>query len=118
MPQRDYGSRHASPRPHSSASLRREYLPRMHKCMATREKHPGFLPPEEIWKKSCPNDCTSPKLVFQPDLRRRGYSVLRLVNWVAIVATCTAADRDDCHNHETTLAGIRYAALTASVQTI
>ena len=29
-----------------------------------------------------------PELVFQPDLRRRGYSVLRLVNWVAIVATC------------------------------
>jgi hypothetical protein len=30
-----------------------------------------------------------PELVSQPDLRRRGYSVLRLVNWVAIVAACT-----------------------------
>lgn len=29
-----------------------------------------------------------PELASQPDLRRRGYSVLRLVNWVAIVATC------------------------------
>ena len=89
MPRRDYGSRHASPRPHSSASLRREYLPRTHKWMATREKHPGFLPPEEIWKTSCPDDCMSPNLLSQPDLRRRGYSVLRLISWVAIVAACT-----------------------------
>ena len=28
------------------------------------------------------------------------------------------ADRDDCHNHETTLAWVRYTAPTASVQTI
>ena len=31
-----------------------------------------------------------PELVSQqPDLRRRGYSVLRLISWVAIVAACT-----------------------------
>jgi branched-chain amino acid transport system substrate-binding protein len=29
-----------------------------------------------------------PELVSQPNLRRRGYSVLRLVNWLAIIASC------------------------------
>jgi hypothetical protein len=62
MPQRDYGSGHASPGPHSSASLRREYLPRTHKCMATVENHPGSLSPPKIWKTSCPDDCMSPTL--------------------------------------------------------
>jgi hypothetical protein len=50
------------PGPHSSASLRREYLPRTHKCMATVENHPGSLPPPKIWKTSCPDDCMSPNL--------------------------------------------------------
>ena len=106
------------PRPHSSASLRRPCLPRTHKCKATGEKHPGSLPPEEIWKTRCPDDCTSPNPCPSSHLQRRGYSVLTVDQLAYDRSGVHGADRDDRHNHETTLARVRYAAPTASVQTI
>ena len=37
-----------------------------------------------------PRRLYEPEPVSQPQLRRRGYSVLRLISWLAIVAACTA----------------------------
>ena len=50
----------------------------------------GFLSSAEDLEDKLSRRLYEPELVSQqPDLRRRGYSVLRLISWLAIVAVCT-----------------------------